>query len=375
MNILQLLKKLISVPSYVDKKTNEKEIGNFIYSYLKQIPFLTKIEKQRVEGKRFNIIASDGVKPELLLIGHLDTVEPRGWQGHNPFLGKIEGNKLYGLGAMDMKGGIAAILSALESLKKTKGLMLLFYCDEEYDFKGMKKFVKDYRISPQLAMSTEPTDLKIWNGARGIIKVSFRVKGLTAPASRPDQGRNAIFGATEAVKYLEKTLKRYKTKNIGRSTCNLSAVLGGLEKNKIISRQGDAIPDAAEILLDIRSGHPALKADIIKKVLSKFLLKNKLQFENFIILHDLSAFYTPPREIKAVEHIVKDVVGRIDYLNLCQMGYQDIQIINKELRVPAISIGPRGGQRHQPNEWVNIKDLDKIKKICQDLIRRYCSVL
>ena len=141
MNTLQLTKKLISIPSYVGEKNNEKKIGDFIYKYLKQVPFLIKVEKQKVEGARFNVIATDGSKPKLLLIAHMDTVEPRGWQKHNPFRGTIKGNRLYGLGSMDMKGGMAAILSALKSFKKTKDLMLLFYCDEEYDFKGMKELV------------------------------------------------------------------------------------------------------------------------------------------------------------------------------------------------------------------------------------------
>lgn len=375
MNTLELLKQLISIPSYVDKKNNEKEIGEFIYRYLKESPFLTKIEKQKVEGERFNVIASDGTRPNLLLVAHMDTVEPRGWRKYNPFQGIIKGNRLYGLGSVDMKAGLAAILSAVKDFKKISGLMLLFYCDEEYNFKGMKKFVGEYKIAPQLVLSTEPTDLKIWNGARGIIKISFHVKGLTAPASRIDQGRNAILGAIGAVKYLERALKKYKTKNMGPSTCNLSAIYGGLEKKQNIDQKGDAVPDIAQILLDIRSGHPFLEAEVIKTTLDKFLLKNKFKLRDFIIYHDLSAFYTPLQEIKPIEHIVKDVINKADHLNPCQMGYQDIQIINKEFKVPAISIGPRGGQRHQPNEWVNIEDLDKIKKICQSVIRRYCFVL
>lgn len=381
MDTLRLLKKLILIPSYVDEKNNEKEIGDFIYQYLKQIPFLFKIEKQKVEGKRFNVIASDGAKPKLLLIAHMDTVEPRGWKKHNPFKATIEGNRLYGLGSMDMKAGLAAILSSLKDFKKTNGLMLIFYCDEEYDFKGMKKFINKFKISPQLAVSVEPTDLKIWNGARGIIKVSFQVEGLTAPASRPDQGRNAILGAVEAVKYLERVLKKYKTKNTGFSICNLSAIFGGLNLGKgkngkyIISQKGDAIPDIAEVMLDIRSGHPALKATIVRKVLDKFLSKNSFKLKDFVIYHDLGAFYTEPKKLKSVEKIIKDTIGEVDYLDLRQMGYQDIQMISEKLRVASISFGLRGGHRHQPDEWINIKDLDKIKKFCQNLIRKYCSVL
>ncbi len=381
MDTLRLLKKLILIPSYVDEKNNEKEIGDFIYQYLKQIPFLFKIEKQKVEGKRFNVIASDGAKPKLLLIAHMDTVKPREWKKHNPFKATIKGNRLYGLGSMDMKAGLAAILSSLKDFKKTNGLMLIFYCDEEYDFKGMKKFINKFKISPQLAVSAEPTDLKIWNGARGIIKVSFQVKGLTAPASRPDQGKNAILGAVETVKYLERVLKKYRTKNIGFSTCNLSVIFGGLNLGKgknekyIISQKGDAIPDIAEVMLDIRSGHPALKATIVRKVLDKFLSKNSFKLKDFVVYHDLGAFYTEPKKLKSVEKIIKDTIGKVDYLDLRQMGYQDIQMISEKLKVPSFSFGPKGDHRHQPDEWVDIKDLDKIKKVYQNLIKKHCSVL
>jgi len=395
MNTFQLTKKLISIPSHLDKKVNEKEIGNFIFRYLKRIPFLTKIRKQKVEGERFNIIAKDGSKPKLLLIAHMDTVEPRGWQKHSPFKGTVKGNKLYGLGSMDMKGGMAAILSALKSFEKTEGLMLLFYCDEEYDFKGMKKFIKEYKnlafgknldssgiqISPQLAVSAEPTNLKIWNGARGIIKVSFRVEGKTAPASRPDQGKNVIIGLVEAVKHLEKTLKKYRTKNLGPSICNLSAISGGLSLGRdkygrqIVSQRGDAVADISKATLDIRCGHSGLESDIIQKTLNKFLSKNKFKLRNFTVYHDLGAFYTEPQKLKSVEKIIKDTIGKVDYLDLQQMGYQDIQMINEKLKVPSFSFGPRGGHRHQPDEWVDIKSLDKVKKVCQNLIRKYCSVL
>lgn len=381
MNTLQLTKKLISILSYVDRKTNEKEIGNFIYKYLKKIPFLAEVKKQKVEGERFNIIATDGFAPKLLLIGHLDTVEPRGWEKHNPFKGAIEGNRLYGLGSMDMKGGIAAILSALKNFKKTKGLMLLFYCDEEYDFKGMKKFIEECHISPRLAVSAESTNLKIWNGARGIIKVSFRVEGKTAPASRPDQGKNVITGLVEAVKYLEKTLKKYRTKNLGPSICNLSAISGGLSLGKdkygrqIVSQRGDAVADIAKATLDIRCGHPDLDSDVIQKTLNKFLSKDKFKLRNFTVYHNLNAFYTDSKELKLVEKVIEYAIGKVAYLDLQELGYQDIQMINEKLKIPAFSFGPEGANRHQPNEWVDIKSLDKTKKFYQNLISTYCSAL
>jgi succinyl-diaminopimelate desuccinylase len=373
MDTLRLTRKLVSIPSYLDKKVNEKKIGDFVYKYLKKNTYL-EVRKQKVERDRFNIIAGDGEKPRLLLIAHLDTVEPRGWE-RNAFKGVIKGKRFYGLGSMDMKGGMAAMLAAVKTSKKTKGLMLLFYCDEEYDFKGMKKFVQEYKISPKLAVSAEPTDLKIWNGARGIIKVSFQVNGLTAPASRPDQGKNAILAAIEATKNLEKIFKKYQTRILGPSTCNLASIVGGLNKGNKIDQKGDAVADVARVLLDIRTADPGLNAKVIKKNLADFLTKKGVKLTDFIIYHDLSTFYTSPFELKLAQKAIRNIVGRVEYLNLQKMGYQDIQMINEKLKVPSLSFGPRGGRRHQPNEWVNVQDLDKVKKIFQNIIRRYCSLI
>jgi acetylornithine deacetylase/succinyl-diaminopimelate desuccinylase-like protein len=380
MELLELTNKLISIPSYVDKKTNEKEVGEFVFRYLKQFPFLTNIRKQKVEDGRFNVVASDGFAPKLLLCGHLDTVEPRGWKEQNPFNPHLKGNRLYGLGSMDMKAGIAAILTALKGFKKTKGLMLLFYCDEEYDFKGMEKFAQEYgnRIKPKLAVCAEPTDLKIWNGARGIIKVSFDVLGKTAPASRPDKGKNAILGLIESVSYLTKQLTlKYKSRDLGVSTCNIAAITGGLNAGKekqgkfVIDKKGDAVADIAGGLLDIRAGHLKLNAKIVRELLAEFLSKNGFRLSNFIIYHDLGAFYS--KRLKLPEKILRQEFGKAEYLNLRQMGYQDIQIINAKLGALAFSFGPIGANRHQPNEWVDIRTLDKVKTFYQCLIDRYCS--
>jgi len=142
MNTIQLTKKLISIPSWVDKKTNEEKIGEFIYQYLQQFSWLT-VQKQKVLGKRFNIIAKDRYPTELLLIGHMDTVQPKiNWKT-NPVKPVIKNSRLYGLGATDMKSGLASILNAITQ-SPTQGVMTLFYIDEEYDFLGSKKFLKEF---------------------------------------------------------------------------------------------------------------------------------------------------------------------------------------------------------------------------------------
>ena len=161
----------------------------------------------------------------------------------------------------------------------------------------------------------------------------------------------------------------------------MSAISGGVSLGRdkygrqIVSQRGDAVADIARATLDIRSGSPVLKSEIIQKVLNNFLSKKGFKLTSFTVYHNLQAFYTNPKKLKPIEKVIKKTIGKIEYLNLRQMGYQDIQMINEKLKVPAFSFGPKGGNRHQPDEWVDIKDLDKTKKIYQNLIRNYCVVL
>ena len=136
MSVEQITKKLIKIPSWVGSDSSEKEIGQFIFDYLKEISWL-KVQKQMINGKRFNVLALGSDSPEILITGHLDTVRPTSAWKIDPFKPLAKKGRIYGLGSSDMKGGLATILSALKKVKSNKKIMLLFYCDEEYDFLGM----------------------------------------------------------------------------------------------------------------------------------------------------------------------------------------------------------------------------------------------
>src|SRR3989338_3331894 len=123
---LQILQKLVAIPSFIEKNRDERHVAEFVYQYLRVFPFLN-VRKQPIDDSgRFNVIASTHGKPRLLLGGHLDTV-PRqeGWQC-DPLVGQIKDNRFFGLGAYDMKSGCAAILDGISQLRNANGLMLLF---------------------------------------------------------------------------------------------------------------------------------------------------------------------------------------------------------------------------------------------------------
>jgi acetylornithine deacetylase/succinyl-diaminopimelate desuccinylase-like protein len=122
-DVVKLCKELVEIPSV---SGNELAVGNFVYRYLKQIG--AKVEKQKVANNRYNIIGRiKGRGPNVQIVTHLDTVP-----GHVPV--KITADKIFGRGAVDVKGPMASILSGLGSCDRD--VTLVFDAGEEYDFIG-----------------------------------------------------------------------------------------------------------------------------------------------------------------------------------------------------------------------------------------------
>lgn len=377
MNITELTTKLVSIPSYVGDTSNEIEIAEFIFQYLKQFKYL-KTEKQFIDKKRFNVIATTKGKPALLIAGHMDTVEPKqGWT-KNQFGKNIIGDKLYGLGAADMKGGIAAILCALSNLKDISGLTLLFYCDEEYDFAGMKYFINNYkRPLPKLAIVAEPSNLKIGNSCRGLIDIKFSVQGKTGHAANPKNGVNAITKLNEILIDLNIWLQQFKNKQLDKPTMNVAYLKGGLrlpDKNKLVlGQQGNNIADYAETIIDIRTTSNKLRAKQVKQWIVKQIKKQRLALLDFEVRHDLGSLFTDPKKLSKIESILKQTFNKFEYEVAQNNGYGDGQMLQEYLEMDVISLGTSFNNIHGVDEFVTISSLKQIEKIYTKLIQTYCD--
>jgi len=366
MNLIKLTQKLISIPSFVDKNTDEKKIGDFLYDYLKDFNYLD-VEKQEVENRRFNIVAKDKEQPELLFLCHMDTTEPKaGWDYSQ---GELKENKLYGLGSYDMKGGTACLLDALKDFSETKGLALLFYCDEEYDFKGMKKFLEQYSFNPKLIISPEPTNLEIINGCKGVIEIYFKIKGKTGHAARPEEGINSIDGVTNIVSCVREELKKYQDSPLGKSTLNLAYLSGGLAKDSTLGDRGNNIPDTAGAVLDIRTNNKELNAQRITKIIKESAGEQKLIVEEVKIRSDYGSIYTPKEKLVELESILENV----NYGDIEKQGYFDGEMISSKSSSPFVCFGPKGNNAHGVNEWVDVESLNKTRNIYKNLIEKFCT--
>ena len=374
MNVLNLTKQLIALPSYVGNGCTEKAVADYLVSYCQQYLPRMSLKKQFIDNTRYNIILTDGSITKLLLNGHLDTVQPRsGWKT-DQLIPTITDGKMFGLGTADMKGNIAAMLSALYEIKDSKGVMVLLYVDEEYDFLGMKAFINEYqnKINPALIVSGDGTDLQIGNGCRGLIEIRCIAKGLSAHASRPELGINAITGVINAVNKLTTLLKsKYTDAVLGTTSCNLAFLQGGLDLRSkttnatLIGQEGNNVADIAEFVLDIRSAHVSLNAGALTKVLKELLQEEKLILESSTIRHDLGAWVTKKEELKSI----LNVISRPSFAKIGDRGFIDTQLLWEAFPVPCFTYGAGDGTTiHKANEYVRIADLFKAKDTYKKII-------
>jgi acetylornithine deacetylase/succinyl-diaminopimelate desuccinylase-like protein len=362
MDVIELAQKLIAIPSYVDTNMNEKQLADFICEYISDTMPWLRLRRQAVSGDRYNIIALGSEDPQLVFVSHMDTVRPAGEAGRT-LQPSIDANKLYGLGACDMKGGLAASLVAAQEAGSTSEIALIFDCDEEYYFRGMKKLLEGYRFRPRLVLFPEPTDLSILCGCRGLVEIGCDVVGQTAHSGTPELGINAIEKATELVVSLKQKL------GSGGTTVNLSALTGGRMQGENIVIQANAVPDIARMLLDIRVSESGQNARSILNTMKTIAADLGIVLQGEEINLDYPAYRSARETLAWVAEVVQREVGEVTYND--QVSYFcEAALVTTAWGCPAIAIGPCPAKvAHKPEEYVEMDSLIKSKNIYRELIK------
>lgn len=379
-NVSKIAADLIKIPSYVDRQHNEIKAAQYVWRFLKKEAPGLRLQKQMI-GKdgRYNILASDSYPTKVLFACHMDTVQPRIEYESGPLSGSVDQKYVYGLGSVDMKGGMAALLAAVAEIKKTKGLGLLFYCDEEYYFLGMQKFLESYKEKPELIIIPESSDLKIWNGCRGIIELKLIVRGKTGHAARPHKAKNAIKDVITINNYIEKLAKKYTDQNLGASTVNLAFIEGGLGKEIlddgiIYDRAPSSVPDLCYAIIEIRSTNSKLNNQI-DGLIRNFCSQKKINLLSLKML-EIKPYFITKNKLKKFERIISQNKNKVEYADISQKGYTDGQMIYERLGLPAVCFGPGLTKfAHSDNEKVLTSHLDKCKIVFIDVIREYSSAI
>jgi succinyl-diaminopimelate desuccinylase len=234
---------LISIPSHTPE--GEIEAAAVLERLLKQHGISTA--RQQVDGFGVNVIATLPAKNEttgLLLNGHLDVVPPSSAMTHPPFDAVIEGDRLWGRGAVDMKGGLAAMASALVAVH-TAGIplknraMLSAVASEEQGCRGTAALVRQ-GVSAKWAVVGEPTGLDLIIAHKGVDRYQVTIVGRAAHESMPERGINAIVHAARIIATLDENLvpkaRQEAHPLLGHATYNIGTIEGGVSRNMVPDR-------------------------------------------------------------------------------------------------------------------------------------------
>ncbi|HEV7681363.1 MAG TPA: M20/M25/M40 family metallo-hydrolase [Pyrinomonadaceae bacterium] len=234
MNVNELTRQLIDIPSL---SGDEKLVGMFLKVHLESLGY--EVQLQQVATERFNVFATTGAPPRVVLSTHMDTVPP--------FIPSSEDNeKIYGRGACDAKGIIAAQICAAERLRSEgiDEIALLFTVDEEQGSLGAQLANLDKPDSrPEYLINGEPTDNKLATATKGSLRLNLHTSGRAAHSAYPEQGESAIEKLLDVLESIRQCAWPFDD-SLGATTCNIGIISGGTRAN--------VVPDEASAELQLR---------------------------------------------------------------------------------------------------------------------------
>jgi len=222
MDLFSLTRHLVDIESTTP---NEGPVGEFLCAELVRRGFDAR--KMSVEGARNNILATwpDNPRPQIVFSTHMDTVPPF-------FPSSEDGERIYGRGACDAKGILAAQIFAAERLR-ADGIFvgLLFLVGEETNSAGALK-ANEKPIGSRFLINGEPTDNRLALATKGSLHVVLTARGNMAHSAYPELGESAIDKLVEALHKLH-TMKLPETVDVGACTKNVGTIEGGRARNVI----------------------------------------------------------------------------------------------------------------------------------------------
>jgi putative selenium metabolism hydrolase len=244
---VRILADLVRTPSFSSK---EEKVIAVIRREMEKAGF----DEVRVDGLG-NIIGRVGSGPRLMAFdAHIDTVYPgdREQWSFDPFEPKIEDGKLWGRGAADQKGGMAAMITAgkiIRELGLNETFTVLFtgtVMEEDCDGLCWQYLIREEKLKPELVVITEPTNLNLYRGHRGRMELRVEVKGRSCHGSAPERGDNAIYKIARVALEIEKLNERLRNDPfLGKGTVTVTEARSG-------SPSLCAVADFAGIHLDRR---------------------------------------------------------------------------------------------------------------------------
>ncbi|MFA1820038.1 M20 family metallopeptidase [Virgibacillus oceani] len=318
--VADITERLIKIESHKESVQRESTVAYWIRDFFIDHDIETWIEE--IQPNRPNVYArigkADASYKSVMLNGHIDTVPA--YTMENAFQPQRKGDNLYGRGAADMKGAIAAMMVAMVTLKKyhtnlSGEVIFAGVIDEEETVQGAKQIADAGELKADFAIVGEPTELNIMPAHKGLEWIELIFIGKASHGSTPDAGINAVYHATEFIRLVQENLlpeleKRVHPK-LGSPTLNLGKISGGSNPN--------VVPDECILQFDRRWLPEESAESIIEEFNSLIQLQKKTNLSLDVSVRRMTEAtgYQPPLDtafdhwgVKALEKGIADLFDR-----------------------------------------------------------------
>jgi acetylornithine deacetylase len=374
---VRLLADLVAIdsvnPSLVPGGAGERDIAARIAGELRAAGL--DVEVTEAAAGRPNVVGRlQGKSPgrSLMLCGHMDTVGVAGMRA--PFDPVIRDGRLYGRGAQDMKGGLAALIGAASLLAARGGLaagtlILAAVADEEYASIGADALVSRWKADA--AIVAEPTDLVIATGHKGFCWIEVSAEGVAAHGSRPREGRDAILRMGRILGRLEQLDRRLQAGRLhpilGPASLHASLIGGG--------RELSTYPEKCVLQMERRTligEDPEAPAREIESILRDL----KSEDEEFRASARVT-FQRPPYELPEGHFLLPALKRAVEMTgNTAGTGgvsfWTDAAILG-QAGIPSVIFGPGGAGLHSAEEYVKLNEVLACRDAVAELARTVCG--
>ncbi|MFA7653992.1 MAG: M20/M25/M40 family metallo-hydrolase [Candidatus Magasanikbacteria bacterium] len=350
-SFVYLTRRLINFRTYQGVFGAKDGCFDYIIEYLSNSKIKLDVKKYKTTTGNALVICNKKISPNVCLCGHIDVVSARVEQ----FRAVVKGDRLYGRGAIDMKGAVAVMVEVIKNVRPDDPSVMLILVDDEEQSNGfsVRDILGRLKIKPRISIIGEQTDFNIVTKQKGVINIRLSYLGKKAHGAQPEKGVNAIEKLFEIVGRL--VIQLPFNKNKGGPTCILSQISGGEEIN--------SVPEHAWVTLNIRYTSKS-EAGAIKNFLRIAQCDKNLKVTSVVKpCFEFDSRYVEAERLKVVvERRLHRKVGFISGNTGSDAKYFS------EAGLPAVVFGPVGRNYHADNEWVSIKSLGKYYQILNSFI-------
>ena len=376
MTLRALVADLVAIdsvnPQLVPGGAGELEIARFIAGWLEAAGVEARIDE--IAPGRANVTGvarGTGGGRTLLLNGHTDTVGHDGYE--RPLDPRVEGDRLYGRGGFDMKGGVAAAMWACAEaarLELAGDVIVTAVCDEEFASIGTQALAG--QVHADAAIVTEPTALEICVAHKGFAWLEVEIAGRAAHGSQPQLGIDAIAKAGRVLTGIEDLGRRLAGEPghplLGAGSLHASRISGGqelssyperclveLERRTLPGEGAELVEQQVRDLVDAAAAaDPELRAEV----------RTRLVRAPFEIATDAEIVRLVSAHAERVIGLVPPVFG--------WAAWMDSAILDGA-GIPTVIFGPAGEGAHAVVEWVDLASVERCAEVLVATAREFCA--